>query len=133
MLIVRIATGLVGLGALALVVNSWVRVGHVGHDPIATMIQAFVLTAALFLLWFAALGNRSSERDKLARTLMIGVVTGAIAFVPGFLGPLVFSSSNLGPLLGIFITGPAGFVLGSVGGFVWTRFLAGRARKGSQG
>jgi hypothetical protein len=119
--IVRIATGLAGLGALTLAAISWVRVGH---DPFATMIQAFLLTAALFLLWFAALGNRSSERDKLARTLMIGLVTGAIAFVPGFVGPLVFSSSNLGPLLGIFITGPAGFVLGSVGGFVWTRFLA---------
>jgi hypothetical protein len=62
MLFVRIVTGLVGLGALALAVNSWVRVGH---DPIATMIQAFLLTAALFLLWFAALGNRSSERINL--------------------------------------------------------------------
>jgi hypothetical protein len=64
---------------------------------------------------------------------MIGVVTGSIAFVPGFVGPLIFSSSNLGPLLGIFITGPAGFVLGSIGGFVWTRFLARRVVQESQG
>jgi uncharacterized membrane protein (Fun14 family) len=38
MLIVRIVTGLVGLGTLALAVNSWVKVGH---DPFATMIQAW--------------------------------------------------------------------------------------------
>jgi hypothetical protein len=127
MMIVRIATGLVGLGALALVVNSGVKVAH---DPLATMIQTLLLTAALFLLWFAVLGNRPSERNKLARTLMIGVVTGAVAFALGFFGPLVFfSSSNQGPLLGIFITGPAGFVLGSIAGFVWTRFVPGRVKQ----
>ena len=38
-------------------------------------------------------------------------------------GPIVFTpQANQGPLLGIFITGPLGFLLGGIGGFVyWMR------------
>ncbi len=44
------------------------------------------------------------------------MVIGAISFVAGFAGPLSFSSSNLGPLLGIFVTGPLGFLVGGLVG-----------------
>ena len=44
-----------------------------------------------------------------------------------FLGPMVFApDANQGPLLGLFITGPAGAVIGAVMGFVIWR--SGRAR-----
>jgi hypothetical protein len=47
------------------------------------------------------------------------LIVGAIGFVGGFFGPIVFApEANQGPLLGIFITGPLGFVLGAVGGGV---------------
>jgi hypothetical protein len=46
-------------------------------------------------------------------------VLGAIGFVGGFFGPIIFApDANQGPLLGIFITGPAGVVLGFVIGLV---------------
>jgi hypothetical protein len=38
-------------------------------------------------------------------------IAGAL-FAAGFLGPLLLSSSNLGPLLGIFVTGPLGTLFG---------------------
>lgn len=118
----RFATAALGLAAILLAVTSMVRAGS---DVFAVMIQALLLTGAAFLLWFAALGNQPSERTKLARTLQIGAVVGGIAFVAGFFGPLLFSpGSNQGPLLGIFITGPAGFVLGCIGGLVWTKFCS---------
>ncbi len=42
-----------------------------------------------------------------------------MGFVLGFVGPIVVTpDANQGPLLGIFITGPAGFVLGLVFGLV---------------
>lgn len=48
-----------------------------------------------------------------------GVILGVIGFVGGFVGPLVFTpEANQGPLLGIFITGPLGFVLGLVVGLM---------------
>ena len=48
-----------------------------------------------------------------------GVIMGVIGFVGGFVGPLIFTpEANQGPLLGIFITGPLGFVLGLVVGLM---------------
>jgi hypothetical protein len=48
-----------------------------------------------------------------------GCLLGGIGFVAGFVGPIMFMpDSNQGPLLGIFITGPGGFLLGLVLGAV---------------
>jgi hypothetical protein len=45
---------------------------------------------------------------------------GGIGFSAGFFGPILFDpGANQGPLLGIFITGPLGFLLGAVGGAVY--------------
>jgi hypothetical protein len=47
------------------------------------------------------------------RAVRWAVICGAIGFAIGFFGPLIFSpEANQGPLLGIFITGPGGAVLG---------------------
>jgi hypothetical protein len=44
------------------------------------------------------------------------MVIGGVSFVAGFAGPLLLSTSNLGPLLGIFVTGPLGFLVGGLVG-----------------
>jgi len=55
----------------------------------------------------------------LTRVFMHAVVVGAIGFAAGFFGPIIFApEANQGPLLGIFITGPLGFVFG-MGLGVW--------------
>lgn len=55
----------------------------------------------------------------LATMLRWGVILGVTGFVGGFVGPLIFTpEANQGPLLGIFITGPLGFILGLAVGFV---------------
>lgn len=47
-------------------------------------------------------------------------MTGSVGFCIGFFGPIIFTpEANQGPLLGIFITGPLGFILGGIGGFVY--------------
>lgn len=58
----------------------------------------------------------------LLRSVALGaLITGAVGFAGGFFGPLLLTpGSNQGPLLGLLFTGPAGFVLGAVGGAaVW--------------
>jgi len=48
-----------------------------------------------------------------------GAILGVIGFLGGFVGPVIFTpEANQGPLLGIFITGPLGFILGLVVGLV---------------
>jgi len=48
-----------------------------------------------------------------------GAIIGIAGFLAGFLGPLILTpEANQGPLLGIFITGPLGFVAGALFGLV---------------
>ena len=47
-------------------------------------------------------------------------ILGAISFIGGFLGPIVFApDANQGPLLGLLITGPLGVVVGAIGGYIY--------------
>lgn len=56
----------------------------------------------------------------LRSALRGGCLLGLIGFAGGFVGPLIFApEANQGPLLGIFITGPLGFVAGLLLGAVF--------------
>jgi hypothetical protein len=56
-------------------------------------------------------------RGRVTRAFRPAMLLGAIGFCGGFFGPLIFTpESNQGPLLGIFITGPLGAVVGLVWG-----------------
>ena len=58
-------------------------------------------------------------------TLFGGIIVGGIGFVAGFVGPIIFTpESNQGPLLGIFITGPLGFIIGALAGCLISLFTA---------
>ena len=55
----------------------------------------------------------------LRKALKVGVRVGAIGFALGFFGPMILDpSSGNGPLLGIFITGPGGFIIGTLFGLL---------------
>ena len=91
--------------------GAWLRTD--GEDWVLWLLAAATTTVAAGLVWTC-----SAVRGGFLSTVSTGaVVTGAIAFCAGFFGPMVLApQSNQGPLLGLFITGPAGFVLGGVGG-----------------
>jgi hypothetical protein len=56
-------------------------------------------------------------------------IVGAIGFVGGFFGPMVFApGANQGPLLGLFITGPLGVLVGAMGGYIYGVTRARRSR-----
>jgi hypothetical protein len=54
--------------------------------------------------------------DPIERIVLWAAPTAGIAFALGFFGPMLLSTSNLGPLLGIFVTGPIGALLGTLVG-----------------
>ena len=60
---------------------------------------------------------------------------GGVGFLCGFVGPIILNpASNQGPLFGIFITGPLGFLLGAAGGAVfWIARRRREARMASSG
>jgi hypothetical protein len=56
----------------------------------------------------------------LTMTLGGAMIVGTVGFLGGFFGPMIWApDANQGPLLGLFYTGPLGFVLGGAAGFVY--------------
>ena len=50
-------------------------------------------------------------------TILLAFVCGGIGFAIGFFGPILFlPEANQGPLMGIFVTGPAGVLIGAIAG-----------------
>ena len=62
----------------------------------------------------------TDQRSPSSRILTTALIVGGISFALGYIGPIFFSDSNLGPLLGIFITGPLGTLAGALIGVVWS-------------
>jgi len=55
--------------------------------------------------------------NAVMRMLSWAFAIGFVCFMAGFVGPMIFApGANQGPLLGILITGPLGFLLGLVVG-----------------
>jgi hypothetical protein len=47
-------------------------------------------------------------------------IVGGIGFALGFFGPMIVTpGANQGPMLGLFVTGPAGALIGALGGLVY--------------
>ena len=89
--------------------------------PVRLLIALAIAGLAGWYTW-----RRSSGHDfaSLIGAIFRGaIITGCIFFFLGFVGPMILTpGANQGPMLGIFITGPLGVLLGGVGGaVVWSR------------
>lgn len=79
-------------------------------------------------LWQGLSGDVIDMRSAITAGALL---LGSIGFAGGFFGPMVFApEANQGPLLGIFITGPIGFMVGAVAGgaYAWRSKKRGEAR-----
>ena len=95
-------------------------------SPLPGLIALASAAAAGWYVW-RVLG--SVETGLVTHVMLGAIVLGAIGFCGGFFGPMLFApEANQGPLLGLFITGPLGFLLGGIGGLI--RWLS-RGRKGA--
>ncbi len=85
-----------------------------------------VLLVVAVLLHYGAFGPR--WRGIVGRAVRPALLIGAAGFALGFFGPMLLApDANQGPLLGIFITGPLGFLVGLAWGIgkEWRRSAAG--------
>jgi hypothetical protein len=88
-------------------------------------IALWLITMSL-LCWSVVVADRA-RRASVRSSWQAGWMVGGIGFLLGFVGPLVVTpTANLGPLLGILLTGPLGFVVGAIGAAVV------RAARGSE-
>jgi hypothetical protein len=97
-------------------------------DPNPGARVLFVFLALIVIAVLVARGAFGDQWRGIAiRILAPALILGGIGFALGFFGPLIVApQANQGPLLGIFITGPCGFVIGLAFGVV-REMLRGRA------
>jgi hypothetical protein len=86
--------------------------GFVFWVPIAL----WLLTVSVLCLWSGVSGDQAASRASIEASWRVGWMVGGVGLAIGFVGPLViYPKSSLGPLLGILLTGPLGFVVGVLG------------------
>jgi hypothetical protein len=86
-----------------------------------TIIISLLIASAISVL---AWKKMSVNADRLETHMLIwGIIIGAIGFIVGIFGPLLFHwGGNQGPLLGILYTGPLGFIIGLISGAIYWKF-----------
>jgi len=94
--------------------NSWMPM----DSSIPTYVSSLLAIIVAYFTWKKS-GNLSN--GLVSHILIGGFVIGGISFFAGFFGPMISApGANQGPLLGLFITGPIGFVVGLIaGGIYW--------------
>jgi hypothetical protein len=112
------------LGTALMGVAGWIALRNLsrsGNDGwiFWVPISLWLVTMGL-LCWASALADGLGDsRLRIRSSWRIGWLIGGVGLVLGFAGPLVLSpKASLGPLLGILLTGPLGFVLGALIGAV---------------
>src|SRR5262245_61697541 len=60
----------------------------------------------------------AANGQPAALIIRTAMIWGSVAFGLGFVGPMVVGGGNLGPLLGIFVTGPLGALTGALFGII---------------
>jgi len=118
----RIISGIAALPLTAFALLVILNQLRTGVDAMGAILGLTAATAAIICWWFALRGHIAESRARMRFTVIGGLVLGGIGFAAGFFGPIVLTpEANQGPLLGIFITGPLGFVLGTVIGWLYAR------------
>ncbi len=96
------------------------RYGLDGIDYIKDVVLAIVV---IVFLWVAFCINSPKSQVRMKYTALGGALLGSIGFFGGFIGPILLDPTTAqGPLVGIFITGPLGLVVGAVGGYIYALF-----------
>ena len=93
--------------------------------PLASLVCAI---GAGIWVWKATAPSHGTGLSDSPNVLLSGVLVGSVGFACGYAGPIYFDAGDLGPLLGLFVTGPGGFIIGIV-----TAVLVSRTRLQSTG
>jgi len=94
-----------------------------GFDLLGAIFGSAFASLAALCWWVFVKGAAATKTLPFRSAVLGGIILGGISFLAGFLGPIIFTpGANQGPLLGIFITGPAGFVIGMVAGLIYGKY-----------
>ena len=116
--------GSAGLGAALVGLAGWIALRNLSlprNDGwiFWVPITSWLLAMGLLCWWSALKAHRADSRARIRASWHAAWRVGGVALALGFIGPLVLNpTASLGPLVGILLTGPLGFVLGALIGAV---------------
>ena len=99
----------------------WLCLRNLGQTGIKAWIfwvplTLFLVTMSALCWWFTLRGHHPESRAAIRQSWRSGWLVGGVSLAVGYVGPLVvWPGTTLGPLLGILLTGPVGFVVGALG------------------
>ena len=109
------------LGAALMGLAAWLTMSNLNHRITDgwffwVPVTVWLLTMGVLCWWFTLWSDEATSRAAIKASWRAGRIVGGVGLAIGFIGPLViYPKSNLGPLLGILVTGPLGFVIGVIG------------------
>ncbi len=103
----------------------WLLFAQIVPEDLAWLATGASFLTAAGLAWLTWRGMGAETRGVFGTTMTWAAIIGSVGFCAGFFGPMLLApQANQGPLLGLFITGPLGFVGGAIGGLIhglWRR------------
>ena len=85
-----------------------------GQPWIATLVA---FAAAIYVARQVWNGTAEGATSVPVMAGLGAAILGGLGFVAGFFGPMILApEANQGPMLGLFITGPAGVLIGAIAG-----------------
>jgi hypothetical protein len=94
--------------------------GRFGLEVLGVLFLFYGVSGTTICGWFALRGHLPESRRRFTSSMRWERIVGGVGLAAGVLGPaLLQPDANQGPLLGVLLTGPLGFVLGAL--FGWLR------------
>ena len=88
-----------------------------GFLAVTSFVGPMLAAVAAVGIGFAAWAGSGSQHPVVRGAVLGAGWCGVIGFVGGFFGPMLLTpDANQGPMLGLFITGPGGVVIGGLCG-----------------
>ena len=94
-----------------------------GFEPLGAAYAACAVMSAAICWWFARRGHIEEVRKRMRFAAICAFISGTAGLALGFFGPIILApEANQGPLLGIFVIGPLGYLVGLPAGWLVARF-----------
>ena len=109
------ARGVLLLGGIAFAMVAYLFSPYHGKPfPFGAGVSWAALSVCALSLCTAIWLHKEQVRRVILYAFLFGAVSGTITLIAGLIWGLFVSNENLGPLVGLFTTGPVGFAAGTV-------------------
>ena len=99
---------------------SWAILALLLPASLAWIVSIFSFAAAIAAALYVWRRLETAGQGLFMTVVRWAAIAGGVGFCGGFFGPMIFvPESNQGPMLGILITGPAGFLAGGIAGLIY--------------